>query len=66
MQHQTHGTTNYQILTDSRTFWEYEFSKAKLIFDNFKKKKQSVKLIIEYWEGEIGGDGVHSEHIIFE
>jgi len=66
MQYLTYGTTNYQILTDTEIFWEYEFSKAKLIFDNFKRNRKAVKLIIEYWEGEIGGDGVHSEHIIFE
>jgi len=66
MVNQTFGTINYQVLTETGIFWEHEFKKAKLIFDNYKEKKITVKLIIEYWEGEVGGDGVHSEHIIYE
>ena len=66
MQNQTFGTVNYQVLTDSGSFWEYDFLKAKSIFDNFKEKNKTAKIIIEYWEGEVGGEGEHSEHVIFE
>lgn len=66
MQTVIYGTTNYKVLTNDSVFWEYDFNQAKLIYDNLKDKKKSVRLIVEQWEGEIGGDGVFSEDIIFE
>ena len=60
------GTVSYQIITDSKVFWENDFLKAKERFDYYKKKKKLVKLILEHWEGEIGGTGVHSEEILYE
>ena len=66
MQTVIYGTTNYKVLTNDSVFWEYDFNQAKLIYDNLRNKKKSVRLIVEQWEGEIGGDGVFSEDIIFE
>lgn len=66
MQTQVSGTSNYKILTAESVFWEYDFNKAKMIYDNFKSKKKVVKIILEQWEGEIGGTGVHSEEILFD
>jgi len=60
------GTTTYKIQTLNKVFWEYDFLKAKQIYDRFKKKNKLVKIILEQWEGEIGGDGVHSEDILFD
>jgi len=65
MRNYVSGTVNYQIITDSAIFWENDFFKAKIIFDKYKKRKEIVKIILEQWEGEIGGDGVHSEDIIY-
>ena len=66
MQHSVLGTIDYQVITDTKVFWEKDFSKAKKLFDRLKKEKRIVKLILEHWEGEIGGSGVHSEDILFE
>ncbi len=60
------GSTSYKIITKNHTFWEHDYNKAKKIYDNLKKETPIVKLIIEQWEGEIGGEGVHSEDIIYE
>ena len=60
------GTSSYKVLTQNAIYWEYDFKKAKLIYDKFKKKNKIVSLILEQWEGEIGGMGVHSEDVILE
>ncbi len=60
------GSTSYKIITKKNSYWEYDFKSAKKIYDKLKKETQTVKLIIEQWEGEIGGEGVHSEEIIYE
>jgi len=59
------GTSSYKVITQNAVFWEYDFKKAKLIYDKFKKQKKLVKIILEQWEGEIGGTGVHSEDVLF-
>ena len=66
MQLQISGTSDYKIITTDSVFWENDFKKAKFIYDRFKKKNKIVKIILEQWEGEIGGTGVHSEDILFD
>ena len=60
------GTSDYKIITRDSVFWENDFNKAKFIYDRFKRKNKIVKIILEQWEGEIGGTGVHSEDILFD
>jgi len=66
MQLLTLGTVNYKILSQNKVFWEYDFKKAKLLYEELKKKNKFAKLILEQWEGEIGGDGVHSEDVLLD
>ena len=60
------GTSSYKIYVDGKWFWENDFSLAKKIYEKYIKQKKKVKLILEQWEGEIGGDGEFSEDILFE
>lgn len=60
------GTSNYKVLTNESVFWEYDFQQAKRIYNRFKRKNKLVKIILEQWEGEIGGTGVHSEDVLFD
>lgn len=66
MQLLTLGTVNYKILSHNAVFWEYDFKKAKLLYEKLKKKNKFAELILEQWEGEIGGEGVHSEDVLLD
>lgn len=54
-------TLSYRISTLTKDIWEIDFEVAKEIFDALVKHNETVKLFVEEWEGEPGGEGEHSD-----